>query len=59
MLIFFLFLLVITHEHFSHSYFMTEFRLKLVLMSVPAFACMSIVSLKQILSSRQNQVTGE
>lgn len=36
-----------------------QFRLKLVLMSVPAFACMSIVSLKQILSSRQNQVTGE
>ncbi len=50
-------------EHGSHCSlyvslcFVTEF--KASVMSVPVFACMAIVSLKQILSSRQNQVTGE
>lgn len=53
----------LSSEHDSHCFLYVSLcfvtGLKASVMSVPVFACMSIVSLKQIPSSRQNQVTGE
>lgn len=51
------FRLVSIYEYFAHSYFITWFKARV--MFVLAFACVPMVALKQLLSSRQNQVIRE